>query len=127
MLPFTDVFLIEDNAGDTVLIRQILAEGADPVKLHIARDGEQAISMLSDGYFHPTLIIVDLNIPKIDGFALLERWRDGDIPMVVFSSTLEPTERERALALGACEFVAKPSKLEEYIRAVRGILERWTV
>ena len=62
-----EILLVEDNAGDAVLIRQILAEASVPVNLHIARDGEQALTILSDADFHPALIILDLNIPRITG------------------------------------------------------------
>lgn len=46
-----EILLVEDNAGDAVLIRQILADAAVPVSLHIARDGEQAMTMLADALF----------------------------------------------------------------------------
>lgn len=120
-----EILLIEDNAGDTVLIRQILTELSVPVNLHIARDGEDALTMLNGGYFQPELIILDLNIPRIAGITLLERWQANDVPVVVFSSSLDSAEKDRVLELGAREFVGKPTKLEAYVRAVRGIIERW--
>src|ERR1700691_1751099 len=103
-----EILLVEDNAGDAVLIRQILADAAVPVNLHIVRDGEQALTLLSDADWRPALIILDLNIPRISGTALLERWRSQNIPVVVFSSSLNDAERARVLALGAREFVQKP-------------------
>ena len=120
-----ELLLVEDNAGDTVLIRQILAESPVPVKLHIARDGEQALTMLNGGYFHPALVILDLNIPCITGPALLERWQGWDIPVVVFSSSVDEPERARVLALGAREFIHKPTDMAAYAREVLGIIERW--
>jgi two-component system response regulator len=68
-----EILLVEDNAGDAVLIRQILADASVPVNLPIVRDGEQAPTLLSDPHFQPALIILDLNIPRISGAALLER------------------------------------------------------
>lgn len=120
-----EVLLVEDNAGDAVLIRQILADAAVPVNLHIARDGEQAVTIIGDGRFQPELIILDLNIPRISGSALLERWKTLNTPVVVFSSTSSDTERERALALGAREFIQKPSDLDSFTQAVYGIVERY--
>ena len=118
-----EVLLIEDNAGDATLIRQALCACLVPVHLHIARDGEQALLMLTNPYFRPDLIVLDLNIPKITGTALLGRWQA--IPVVVFSSSANPTEKERCLALGAREFVTKPMELEAFGSAVCGIVERW--
>ncbi len=120
-----EVLLVEDNAGDAVLIRQILADGAVPVNLHIARDGEQAMTILSDGLFRPGLIILDLNIPRISGSMLLERWKTLHTPIIVFSSTSSDMERERALALGAREFIQKPSDLDTFTQAVSGIVQRY--
>jgi DNA-binding response OmpR family regulator len=120
-----EILLVEDNAGDAVLIRQILADASVPVNLHIVRDGEQALTMLSDADFIPALIILDLNIPRISGAALLERWKSQRIPVVVFSSSLNDAERTRVLELGAREFVQKPTDVESFSAAICGIIERW--
>jgi DNA-binding response OmpR family regulator len=125
MGPGMEILLVEDSAGDAVLIRQILAEGSVPVNLHIARDGEQALALLESGDFRPTLIILDLNIPRIPGVSLLERWRTQNIPVVVFTSSQIAAERARVLALGAREFIEKPTDIAAFGRALRGIVERW--
>lgn len=120
-----EVLLVEDNAGDTVLIRQALADYPTRVNLHIARDGEQALLMLASSAFKPDLIILDLNIPRISGSALLKRWSASDIPVVVFSSSLNEAERKHVLELGARAFVPKPTDLQAFIRAIFEIVEKW--
>ena len=110
-----------------MLIRQALYEVPVPVHLHIACDGEQALFMLTNPPVQPNLIILDLNIPKITGTALLERWKVDTIPVVVFSSSANPAERARSLALGAREFVSKPMDLDEFSDAVCGIVEKWAL
>jgi DNA-binding response OmpR family regulator len=122
-----EILLVEDNAGDAVLIRQILAEESMLVNLHIVRDGEQALTMLSDAHFQPALIILDLNIPRISGPALLERWRSQKIPVVVFSSSISEAERARVLELGAREFVQKPTDIDDFTEVVRGIVGRYSM
>jgi CheY-like chemotaxis protein len=122
-----DVLLVEDNTGDAMLVRQAMYECPVPVNLHIARDGEQALLMLTNPAFDLNLIILDLNIPKITGTALLERWRIGRTPVVVFSSTANPSEKVRSLALGAREFVSKPTDLQEFSDVVCGIVEKWAL
>lgn len=119
-----DILLIEDNAGDAVLIRQVLTACPTPIKLHIARDGEQALMMLEDG-FQPDLVILDLNIPRISGLVLLERWKLNETPIVVFSSSLNESERKRVMTLGAREFVEKPTDLNEFIDVVSDIIQKW--
>jgi DNA-binding response OmpR family regulator len=120
-----EILLVEDNAGDAVLIRQVLADASLAVTLHIARDGEQALVMTDSENFQPTLIILDLNIPRIPGHALLERWRANHIPVVVFSSSQIASERERVLALGAREFIEKPTDIAAFCGALLGIVQRW--
>lgn len=120
-----EILLVEDNAGDAVLIRQILADASVPATLHIARDGQQALAVVESADFRPALIILDLNIPRIPGSALLERWRTNNIPVVVFSSSTIDAERERVIALGAREFVEKPTDIEEFTRVLLALVDRW--
>jgi CheY-like chemotaxis protein len=121
-----EILLVEDNVGDTVLIRQVLATECQlPINLHIARDGEQALLLLTNPAFELDLIILDLNIPKIGGLALLERWRLMETPKVVFSSSLNEREQQRTLALGARQFVGKPSNITEFMDAICGMVQKW--
>jgi len=120
-----EVLLVEDNAGDIVLTRQVLADHPTAVTLHIARDGEQALTMLADPDYKPDLIILDLNLPRIPGNFVLKRYRGTDVPVVVFSSCGSEAEIENVLSLGAREFVQKPSDLQSFVDAVNGIIERW--
>jgi len=120
-----EILLVEDNAGDAVLIRQILAETSVPVNLHIVRDGEQAMMMMGSADFRPGLIILDLNIPRVTGSALLEQWKSLQIPVVVFSSSLNDAERMHALELGAREFISKPTDIEAFTEVVYSMVERY--
>jgi two-component system, chemotaxis family, response regulator Rcp1 len=119
-----EVLLAEDNPGDILLIRHALR--AEPFNIHVctAVDGEQAIQMLAEESFRPDLIIIDLNLPKLSGFSILERYR-ADIPIVVFSSSSNPAERQRSLDLGAKDFVQKPTDLSEFARAVSQMVRSW--
>jgi CheY-like chemotaxis protein len=119
------ILFIEDSAGDALLTGQIVAESPVPIKLVIARDGVQALSILNDPGFQPALIILDLNIPLISGHAVLERNPRKEIPVVIFSVSSDERDVQRALALGAREYVQKPMNLEAYKEAVLGIIEKW--
>ena len=120
-----EVLLIEDSAGDTLLMGQIVAESRIPIKLVIARDGLQALTILDDLAFQPALIILDLNIPLISGHAVLERNPRKEIPLVIFSVSDDQRDVQRALALGAREYVQKPMNLTAYKQAVLEIIEKW--
>ena len=72
--------LVEDDTGEVLLIQEILAETPLPIKLHVARDGMQALLMLASGVFQPNLIVVDLNIPYISGHGVIQRFHPKERP-----------------------------------------------
>lgn len=120
-----EVFLVEDNPADVLLMQVALSQLSITIKLHVAKDGEQALKMLSSPIFHPHLIILDLNMPRVDGQTVLQRFQGNNVPIVIFSSTQNKSEVQKALALGAREYVQKPMGFEPYADAVRGIVTRW--
>jgi CheY-like chemotaxis protein len=120
-----EVFLVEDNPADVLLVRVALSQVPFPLKLLVAKDGEQALQMLGSSDFHPHLIILDLNMPRVDGQAVLQQYQQRKIPIVIFSSSQNKSEVQKALALGAREYVQKPIGFEPYANAVLGIVKRW--
>jgi CheY-like chemotaxis protein len=122
MRPF-DVLVVEDNAGDAFLISLIVAEAPVPVTIRIAQDGIEAMFKLAE--HHPDLVILDLNLHAVSGHDVLRHYHPVDVPIVVFSSSGSDAERRQSLAEGAREFVRKPSGIEEYKRAVLGMIQRW--
>jgi CheY-like chemotaxis protein len=121
-----EILLVEDNPGDVMAIRLAVAEASETAILRVARDGEQALAFIESTDFQPSLIILDLNIPRIPGLTLLERWQGSHVPVVVFSSSQSVAEKAHVLALGACEFVPKPTDLDAFTHAVCGIVARWS-
>jgi DNA-binding response OmpR family regulator len=118
------IFVIEDNAGDVLLIRQILQEQEIPIRVHVARDGAQAMFMLAEGQFQPDLILLDLNLPIVSGNWFLARSKPK-APVVIFSSSSNPADIQDSTELGAKEFVQKPIDLEEYAERVSRIVREW--
>src|ERR1700684_1438478 len=120
-----EVFLVEDNPADVLLVRVALSQ-VPFLKLLVAKDGEQALKMLSSPDFQPQLIILDLNMPRVDGQTVLQQYQQKKkVPIVIFSSTQNKAEVQKALSLGAREYVQKPIGFEPYADAVRGIVKRW--
>lgn len=124
-MPRTDVLFVEDSAGDALLTQQILAESLPSIKLHIARDGLQALMILCDKTVHPALILLDLNLPVVSGFDVLERNPLKEVPVVIFTASVRRADQDRARSLGAKEFVTKPTDIAGYRSAVIGMVQRW--
>lgn len=122
-----EVMYVEDSAGDVFLTQQIFAEFRPPVKLLIARDGEQALAMLADPQFKPAMIILDLNLPGLSGFDVLERNPRKQTPVVVFSASVNKFDVERTLLLGAREYVHKPMDMQEYRNAILSMVYNWAL
>ncbi len=122
-----EVLLVEDEPGDALLANQVIADCTLPVTLHIAHDGEEALAVLSNRDLKLDLVILDLNLPKISGHEVLERRLVKDVPVVVFSSSWRDSDAQRALALGACEYVEKPMDIQAYSDTVCGMIEKWAV
>ena len=123
--PAPEVLLVEDNAGDALLIGQALTECQISVHLHIARDGEQALQILNEPDFLPDLIILDLNIPKISGHTVLSLYEPKKTAVIVFTASENEIDVDRALSLGAKEYVHKPLDLDDYKDAVCEMVHKW--
>jgi CheY-like chemotaxis protein len=120
------LLLIEDNPADVLLIREALRSCRLPADVIIADDGEQASRILEEPVVWPDFIILDLNIPGVDGHAILERYSSAEgPPIVVFTGSPNEEDRLRALANGARDYVVKPSGFREFMRAVQDMIEHW--
>ncbi|MEC9406092.1 MAG: response regulator [Pseudomonadota bacterium] len=122
------ILLVEDNPGDVVLFTEMLRGSGWSVEVDVAQDGEEALSKLRraarDNACYEAMIL-DLNLPKIGGFEVLEQIRaDAVCPammrLVLSSSALE-ADQSRARALGADEYFVKPSEFLAYDTLLQSI------
>jgi len=120
-----EILLIEDNAADVRIIKEIVSHSTVVVTLTVAGDGEEAVALLGDSLYKPDLIITDANVPKISLPEVLRLCNAESIPVVVFSAAINPAEKAEVLSLGAKEFVEKPVHLDAYIEAVWRMIWKW--
>jgi CheY-like chemotaxis protein len=120
-----NILLIEDNSADVFLVRRALREHSLEHSLTVARDGEQAsrvVGELETDLSKPTpdVILLDLNLPRLDGHELLQRIRGssriGEVPVVVVTSSDSPRDRSVAAEYGATSYFRKPSDLDEFMK-----------
>ena len=120
------VLLIEDNPGDIMLVEHALAPMPVDVVLRVTADGEQALALLTGEDLKPDLILLDLNLPKSSGFEFMEQIRGLiDTPVLVYSGSQNEADRERALRLGAREYILKPMSFDGFVDELRGAVQRW--
>src|SRR6185369_8747827 len=119
------LLVVDDNAAEAYLVLYALEDSPRPVRLRRAKDATEGLQMLSERAFD--LVILDLNLPGLSGFDLLEQCDPTAVPVVMFSVSPNPADAKRALELGAREFVRKPVGLEAYRHAVLTMMEKWVL
>jgi len=124
------ILLAEDNPGDVLLFQEAIKGRDLPCEVVVAEDGPRALAILSTSA-GPTLdlIVLDVNLPKLNGDAVLRELRGRDslahIPVMMLTSSSSPASKASALALGAKLYIEKSSDLEELFevgKVVEGIL-----
>lgn len=132
--PWYHILLVEDNPGDVGLIRRALAGRCWRTLLHVTRDAMQALDFLcqcrpAGALPCPDLILVDLNLPKMDGCELLRRIRQDAtrlaLPVIVFSSSRAEADVLRSYANGANCYVTKPLDLDQYLAVIGSVQQYW--
>ncbi len=107
------VMIAEDDEDDYALAKDALKEGCPDVTQIWAKDGEEALDyLLDESKTAPSVIFLDLNMPKIDGWQCLTRIRSSEklkhIPVVVLTNSATPADIMKAYQLGANNYVRKP-------------------
>jgi len=128
------LLLVEDNDADTHLTITALRDALVPTRIHLAKDGEDAIAFLRHLGDHteapsPDLVLLDLNLSGINGFEVLAEMKsDPDlkrIPVIVISGSDRTEDRLRAYELQAAGYLAKPAELDKYFTAIRSLKDHW--
>jgi DNA-binding NtrC family response regulator len=117
--------LLVDRTSDARLMELITANGSTPIRITTANDCSGALARLSDVRYVPHLLIADMNVLEFSGVELLKRCNPRGIPVVVFSGSTNPANQARAMRLGAKEFVNKPDGLDDYAKAIWGMIGKW--
>ena len=130
----TVILLVEDNPGDIRLVREAMRERRMQVDLHAVENGVEALAFLrrEDGYARaprPDLILLDLNLPKMDGRGVLAEVKEDidlrRIPVVVLTASQAEEDILRAYDLRANCYVTKPLDLDQFMDAVQTIQNFW--
>jgi chemotaxis family two-component system response regulator Rcp1 len=130
----TEVLLVDDNPGDAELTADLLRRSDPCIHIHCVSDGVEAMAFLHGEGKHsdaprPHLIMLDLNMPGMDGWAVLVEVKSDirleTIPLVVFSTSQARTDIARCYELGANCYVTKPTNLDGFKSTVTGISNYW--
>jgi chemotaxis family two-component system response regulator Rcp1 len=120
-----NILLAEDNPGDVVLVREALQVHGIAHMLHVVTDGAQALSFLArmgepGNAPCPDLLLLDLNLPKIDGASVLQEFRNHtecvNTPVIIVSSSDAAKDRDRMTALRVNRYFRKPLDYDAFMK-----------
>ena len=129
-----DVLLVEDSPGDVRLTQEALRDANRAIRLHVAVDGVEAMSFLKREGRHlraprPDLILLDLNLPKMDGREVLALIKADDslrtIPTIILTTSEAEADIIKSYQLRANCFLSKPVELEAFESLVKSINDFW--
>ena len=130
------VLLVEDNSDDAALTIAAFAKHQPGYAIVHMHDGKQALDFLHRRHeysereaVNPDLIFLDLKMPRVDGFSVLDDIRNAPglqlIPVVVLTSSVEPRDLERAYRSGTNAYVAKPVDFSEFVSEMEHVSKFW--
>jgi len=133
------ILLVEDNADDEALTMRALKKNNITNQIVIARDGVEALDYLfatgahagRDASVQPAVVLLDLKLPKLDGFEVLRKLRSDHrtrlLPVVILTSSKEQQDIANGYGLGANSYVRKPVDFEHFVEAVRQLGLYWLI
>jgi chemotaxis family two-component system response regulator Rcp1 len=129
-----EVLLVEDNPGDVRLTREAFLEANPSVHLIVASDGVEAMAVLTKDREHvdaprPDLILLDLNLPKMDGREVLAQIKQDDslkmIPTIILTTSEAQADILKSYQLHANAYLSKPMQLDAFQSLVTSINDFW--
>jgi chemotaxis family two-component system response regulator Rcp1 len=128
------ILLVEDNAGDVRLMREVLLGVNNSIHLLVASDGVEAMAFLNRERQYvraprPDLILLDLNLPRMDGREVLARMKADPklktIPVIVLTTSNSEADILKSYELHASCYICKPGQLDEFEMLIQNINRHW--
>lgn len=126
------ILLVEDNAGDALLMTTLLERQDPSLDIRLASDGQAAMDFLNHhisnpGATRPDAVILDINLPRKNGFEVLSEIRSqpklASLPVFMLTGSRAKEDLDKASSLGAVSFIIKPSGLPEFQEMIKRFLQ----
>lgn len=130
------ILMAEDNPDDIMITQKAWKEGQITNPLYIVNNGEEAIEFLNKkGSYNdapsPSLLLLDLKMPRMDGFEVLSKIKGDDrfrkMPIIVLTTSDREEDIERAYDLGCNSFICKPMNFENFVKVMIEIQQYWLI
>lgn len=130
------IFLIEDREEDIDITREALKETDMECSLEVAKDGKEAMEELGEKSDNkeaelPDIILLDLNLPKMDGRKVMEKLKEKDelspIPVIVLTVSKRDKDIARSYDSGAAGYITKPIDFQEFVKTLDVVNKYWSI
>lgn len=124
------LMLVEDDMVDAMTVKRAFKDLKINVPLIVAQNGEEAIHILEEGGEKPALILLDLNMPVMNGVEFLRRakaspeWRQ--IPVVILTTSQEQEDKQECFNLSAAGYMTKPVGYPNFVELMKAVDQYWT-
>lgn len=122
--------MVDDDPEDRLIFEDAFRELEADIEVRFAESGEKALAILQENFLSgalPRLIVLDLNMPRMSGTEVLAKLKKDErfknIPMVIYSTSINPLEREKCMRLGAHSYITKPISYTQSIETVKLFLQ----
>lgn len=123
------IFLVDDDAEDRFIVEEALQTVDPTVTIQVAQNGHEGLKVLNDQYSEgklPCVIVLDVNMPKMTGPEMLSKLKSdtrfNDIPVVIYSTSINPYEKEKCIKMGAHSYITKPVTYNDSIEVAKVFL-----
>ena len=123
------IVFADDDADDRLLVQEAFEENCTAYRLDVVEDGIQLLDYLKNNETNPSLILLDINMPRKDGTQVLAelksnpQWRH--IPVIMFTTSKSPEDVRKCYDLGANSFIVKPSSFQDLLNVTDIIVKYW--
>jgi len=130
------IFLIEDREEDIDITREALIQAEKECDLEVAKEGEEALSRLRDRANNdnkklPDIILLDLNLPRMDGRKVLKELKDDErlapVPVIVLTVSKRDKDIARSYNSGAAGYITKPIDFSEFVKTIDVVNNYWSI
>ncbi|WNW02523.1 response regulator [Tenacibaculum sp. HL-MS23] len=126
-----NILLIEDNIIEIMKMKRTNSSLELKHDISEAKNGEEALDILEEKSSLPDLILLDLNMPKINGIELLTILKNNDdlkhIPTVILTTSDNQKDLEECYRIGVSGYILKPLKYEDYVNKIETVLSYWSI
>lgn len=125
------ILLVEDNLIEIMKMKRTISLLKLKHTIHEAKNGEEALQFLEDKANIPDIILLDLNMPKINGIEFLKILKSNDdlkhIPTIILTTSNNQKDLLQCYRTGMSGYILKPLKYEDYVKKIEAVLAYWSI